>query len=303
MTRFTTPGGTPASSKCLDEVHRGQRCQRGRLEDDGVAAHECRHDLPRRNRHREIPRRDDRAHPERLPSPTSRICHEAPMAPSDALAAPLARHEVGHVDRFLDVAACLLEHLTHFAGHVARELLLARSDDRAAAKRTSRASAQAPAAMSNTRARRPAPPPRRLRDSSPGTTRLSRRDWRDFLERPAGFRRNPRPIDEIVKGAHNDASVHRLPQYGHFDKTPSVLDHENPVEVRTLRDLTTELALCAKHQVLRHLHRIFSIVPARQGMSNMPDRTINHVSLVNSTNQPTWHGSCIRWSQKGGLST
>ena len=36
--------------------------------------------------------------------------------------APLARHEVRHVDRFLDVAARLLEHLAHLARHVAGEL-------------------------------------------------------------------------------------------------------------------------------------------------------------------------------------
>ncbi len=40
-------------------------------------------------------------------------------------AAAFAGHEVGHVDRLLDVAARLPEHLAHLARHVARVLLLA----------------------------------------------------------------------------------------------------------------------------------------------------------------------------------
>jgi hypothetical protein len=39
--------------------------------------------------------------------------------------AAFAGHEVGHVDRFLDIAARFLEHLAHLARHVARERLLA----------------------------------------------------------------------------------------------------------------------------------------------------------------------------------
>ena len=42
---------------------------------------------------------------------------------------PLARHEERHVDRFLDVAARLVEHLAHLARHVARERLLAVGDE------------------------------------------------------------------------------------------------------------------------------------------------------------------------------
>jgi hypothetical protein len=36
-------------------------------------------------------------------------------------------------------------------------------------------------------------------------------------------------------------------------------------------------------------------------MSNVLDLTINQVSLAVSTNRPSWHGSCIRGEQKGGL--
>ena len=44
----------------LDEVERpSAACHAGRLEDDGIAGDERRQDLPRRDRHREVPRRDD----------------------------------------------------------------------------------------------------------------------------------------------------------------------------------------------------------------------------------------------------
>ena len=36
-------------------------------------------------------------------------------------------------------------------------------------------------------------------------------------------------------------------------------------------------------------------------MSDVLDRTIRLVRLAVCTTQPAWHGSCIRWSQKGGL--
>jgi len=45
--------------------------------------------------------------------------------------APFAGHVEGHVDRFLDVAARLVQDLAHLAGHVARELFLARGDESA----------------------------------------------------------------------------------------------------------------------------------------------------------------------------
>ena len=39
--------------------------------------------------------------------------------------AALAGHELCHVDRFLNVAACFLEHLAHLARHIACEVFLA----------------------------------------------------------------------------------------------------------------------------------------------------------------------------------
>ena len=66
----------------LDEVQRRQRRLRRRLEDDGVAADQRRDDLPRRDRHREIPRRDDRARRRAAGAPTSRTCCAARTARS-----------------------------------------------------------------------------------------------------------------------------------------------------------------------------------------------------------------------------
>ena len=37
------------------------------------------------------------------------------------------------------------------------------------------------------------------------------------------------------------------------------------------------------------------------GMSHVLNRTIRLSRLAVYTTQPSWHGSCIRWSQKGGL--
>ena len=63
VTRFTTPGGTPASSRILTKFTADNGRERRWLEDDGVSTDERRNDLPRWNRHREIPWRDDRGTP------------------------------------------------------------------------------------------------------------------------------------------------------------------------------------------------------------------------------------------------
>src|SRR5207245_2557947 len=50
----------------LDQERRAPRRVAGRLEDDGVAGDERRYDLPARDRHREVPGRDDSSHTDRL---------------------------------------------------------------------------------------------------------------------------------------------------------------------------------------------------------------------------------------------
>ena len=139
VTRLTTPRGTPGLFENLDEVQRRQRRQRRRLEDDRVAADERRDDLPRRNRHREIPRRDDRADAERLPHRHRELVAQLGRHGLPVLAPPLAGHEEGHVDGFLHVAARLVQDLAHLARHVARERLLAVGDELRGAKQELRA--------------------------------------------------------------------------------------------------------------------------------------------------------------------
>jgi len=109
----------------LTKFSAGEGRQRRRLEHDGVAAHKRRNDLPGRDGHRKIPRRDDRAHAERL---THRHRELVTQLRGDGLAvlpASFSGHEERHVDGFLDVAARLVQHLSHLAGHVARERFLA----------------------------------------------------------------------------------------------------------------------------------------------------------------------------------
>src|SRR5207253_1917080 len=67
-------------------------------------------------------------------SPTSR------PPPVTTLNTPFAGHQEGHVDRFLDVAARLLEHLSHFPGHLARDFFLVALEDVADAVQELRAS-------------------------------------------------------------------------------------------------------------------------------------------------------------------
>jgi hypothetical protein len=119
------PRRQPGLLQDLDEVPRGERREGGGLQHDGVAADERRQNLPRRDGHREVPRRDDAAHPDRLADRHRELVAQFRGRRLAVLAAALARHEERHVDGFLDVAAGLLEHLAHLAGHVAREALLA----------------------------------------------------------------------------------------------------------------------------------------------------------------------------------
>ena len=123
VTRLTTPGGMPASSSTLTKLIGRQRRDLGRLEDDGVAAHQRRNDLPRRNRHRKIPRRDHPAHADRLAHRHRELVAHLGRRGLPVQPPAFAGGEISHVDRFLDVAARLVKHLAHLARHVARELL------------------------------------------------------------------------------------------------------------------------------------------------------------------------------------
>ena len=108
-----------------DEVQRRQRRQRRRFEDDGVAADQRRNDLPRGDGHRKVPRRNHGTDPERLPHRHREFVTELGRHRLTILAAAFSRHEERHVDRFLNVAARLVEHLSHLTRHVPGQRVLA----------------------------------------------------------------------------------------------------------------------------------------------------------------------------------
>ena len=91
-----------------------RRVVRG-LEDDGVPADERRHDLPRRDGDREVPRRDHADDADGLPNAHLELVGQLGGRRVAEEATSLAGHVVAHVDGFLDVAARLGEHLPHLA--------------------------------------------------------------------------------------------------------------------------------------------------------------------------------------------
>ena len=109
--------------------HDRGRGVRGRLDDDRVAGDQRRHRLPRRDRHREVPRRDQRADADRLPDAHRELVGQLRGRREAEEAAAFARRQVGHVDRFLHVAARLGEDLAHLARHQPRQLFLVALED------------------------------------------------------------------------------------------------------------------------------------------------------------------------------
>src|SRR3989454_684600 len=113
----------------LDETDREQRGVRRRLEDNGIAEDERRHDLPGRDREGEVPRSDGRDYADRAPRAHGPLVGELRRNDVAELAAALAGDVVGHVDALLHVATRFGEDLAHLARHLARELLLATKHD------------------------------------------------------------------------------------------------------------------------------------------------------------------------------
>ncbi len=97
---------------------------RGRFEDHDIAGDQGRHHLPTRNRHREIPGRDDPGDPKGLANAHRPLVGELRRHRLAGHPPPFAGHQVGDVDPFLDVAAGLRQDLAHLAGHCASEALL-----------------------------------------------------------------------------------------------------------------------------------------------------------------------------------
>ena len=104
-----------------------------RLEDDGVAADQGRHHLPARDRHREVPGRDDPGHPDRLADRHRPLVGQLGRGRVAEQAAALAGHQEGDVDALLDIAAGLGQDLAHLAGHRPGEALLVLGHQRAEA--------------------------------------------------------------------------------------------------------------------------------------------------------------------------
>ena len=134
---MTTPGGKPASA--ISSTSSVAQCgvSRRRLEHDRVAGDERRHHLPARDRHREVPGRDDPGHADRLADAHRPLVGQLGRDGVAEHPAALAGHQVGDVDAFLDVAARLGEDLAHLAGHRPREPLLVLGHERAEAYRIS----------------------------------------------------------------------------------------------------------------------------------------------------------------------
>jgi hypothetical protein len=109
----------------LDPAHRHARRKRRWLEDDRIARDQCRGHLPRRNRHRKVPWRDDARYADRLPHGHVELVRQLGWSRLTVEPTSLAGHVEGHVDRFLNVTARLGDDLAHLLGHLARELLLA----------------------------------------------------------------------------------------------------------------------------------------------------------------------------------
>ena len=75
------PGREPRLGHELHEQRGAMRRVAGRLEDHGVAGHEGRHHLPARDRHREVPGRDDARRPRSAGGCSSPTCRAARTAP------------------------------------------------------------------------------------------------------------------------------------------------------------------------------------------------------------------------------
>src|SRR5213076_2995652 len=99
--------------------------ERRRLEDDGVAGHQRRRDLPGGDSDREVPGGDQRGYAERL---LDRVAEVVGQFERDGLAVeppPVRAAELNDIDGALQLAARLDEDLALLAGQRAGDLLLA----------------------------------------------------------------------------------------------------------------------------------------------------------------------------------
>ena len=97
----------------------------GWLQHDRVSANERRHQLPRWNRHRKIPRCDHSTYSNRLAHAHREFAGQFRRCRLAKEPAAFARHVIRHVDGFLHIAARFVQNLAHFAGHVLGESFFA----------------------------------------------------------------------------------------------------------------------------------------------------------------------------------
>ena len=180
------------------------------LEDDRVPGHQRRHRLPGRDRHREVPGRDDAGNPDRLADAHRPLVGQLRRDGVAEHAASLAGHQLGDVDRLLDVAAGLGEDLAHLPGKRPREALLVATEQAREAEEdlaAARGGRRAPG-----RQRRLGGPDRH-RDVGRRAGREAAHEVRAIggvatLERPARTRFDPLPGDEVMP-ANRAAGVGR----------------------------------------------------------------------------------------------
>ena len=113
----------------LHQVESGKRSVLRGLDDAGVAADDRRQQLPRRNGHREIPRRDHAAHADRLPHGHGKLVGQLRRHGRTEQTAAFAGVVVGGVNRFLHIAACFFQDLAHLASHVTSVIFLTLDQD------------------------------------------------------------------------------------------------------------------------------------------------------------------------------
>jgi len=94
------------------------------LEDDRIAADDCRERLPGRDRDRKVPRCDRTYDADRHPRRHLELVAQLGWRRLAEQTPALAAHVVGHVDRFLDVAGGLGPDLPHLVGHQLGDVVL-----------------------------------------------------------------------------------------------------------------------------------------------------------------------------------
>ncbi len=123
------PGGDARLDRGFHELDRRRRGVARRLQNDGIAADESGEHLPRGDRHREVPRRDETADADRIAHRHAELVTELDRNGIPEEAPPLPRRVECGIDPLLHVAARLLDDLAHLARHEARDLFLAVLED------------------------------------------------------------------------------------------------------------------------------------------------------------------------------